>query len=222
MEVSYQGVERQIDISAAQLSEKASQRYTLLINKLESRLPCAISHRLERLPGLAIALQQAGFTTLTLQATCLSRGVFGHLTDILSEPEQLRFITQLPVTIQPENSREHTTRDSQVENSIAGNTAVPTHVLYKGHAIAIGENSKLSIANFPHSIQQQLQHFPTGAISFEKRNQSLILTSKGSSAPMVLNDQLVTQPLPLKPGDVIVVESQEFTFIRVEDGTQAL
>lgn len=200
VDVGHQGTPRRASVSAKALTEKAHQRYRQLDRSLDAGAPCLLSHRAAALPGLADYLVDSGHRVTQLAPTDAIAGIHRHLGLIRSTPDALRFVTRLPCAAASEATSAGLAR------------AAPSHVVFDGVAVAIGDGRSLDAATFGVAA---------GAEDFEI---TLVTTAEGLHAEarrgtlLRLNGEPLEGPRALRRGDELTVGEHRLLLIRVDDG----
>jgi hypothetical protein len=203
IEIEHQGSLRRAAVSTKALVEKAQQRYRLLDRVLEQGVSCILSHRAANLPGLADFLRANGHPVTPLDPGDAVAGISAHLELIRSGVDALRFVTRLPCATGAD------------ERASTGTPAAPTHVVFEGVGIAIGDGMTLTRSTF--TDRDLGPDFPDGRIQLLNGGEGLVVRAP-PGVDLKLNDDALDEPRALRRGDVLRVDGQALLLIRVDDG----
>ena len=96
-----------------------------------------------------------------------------------------------------------------------GTPAAPTHVVFEGVGIAIGDGMTLTRSTF--ADRDLGPDFPDGRIQLLNGGEGLLVRAP-SGVDLKLNDDALDEPRALRRGDVLRVDGQALLLIRVDDG----
>jgi hypothetical protein len=203
IEVEHQGSLRRAGVSAKALTEKAQQRYRLLDRVLDQGVSCLLSHRAANLPGLSEYLLANGHAVTRLDPGDLIAGIRRHLELIRSGADALRFVTRLPCVTQAAEPAGGVPR------------AAPTHVVFDGVGIAIGDGLTLTQQTF--ADRELGPDFPDGQIQLLNTAHGLVAQAR-SGVALRLNDDpnALEEGRALRRGDVLRIGEHALLLIRVD------
>ena len=203
IEIEHQGSLRRAVVSSKALIEKAQQRYRLLDRVLEQGVSCILSHRAANLPGLSDHLLANGHPVTRLEPGDAIAGIQRHLGLIRSGADALRFVTRLPCAAGTDERASGLPR------------AAPTHVVFDGVGIAIGNGLTLTRSTF--ADRDLGPDFPDRQIQLMNTAEGL-LARTGPGIDLRLNNEALEEPRALRRGDVLHVGEHALLLIRVDDG----
>jgi hypothetical protein len=204
IEIEHQGSLRRAGVATKALVEKAQQRYRLLDRVIEQGVACILSHRAANVPGLSEYLRANGHPVTRLDPGDANAGIRRHLDLIRSGADALRFVTRLPCA-------------SGADEPASGlPRAAPTHVVFDGVGIAIGDRLTLTGSTF--GDRDLGLDFPDGQIQLLNTAEGLVARAR-PGINLQLNDAALEEPRALRRGDVLRVGEHALLLIRVDDGT---
>ncbi|TDJ24554.1 MAG: hypothetical protein E2O58_05630 [Gammaproteobacteria bacterium] len=206
IEIEHQGSVRRTGVSAKALVEKARLRYRLLDRVLDEGTSCILSHRAAKLPGLSEYLLASGHAVTQLEPNDVIAGIRRHLDLIRSGADALRFVTRLPCATGTDAPASSLPR------------AAPTHVVFDGVGIAIGDGLTLTAQTF--ADRELGPEFPDGQIQLLNTTEGLVVRAR-SGTDLRLNDDppdALEERRALRRGDVLRIGEHALLLIRVDDG----
>ena len=195
IEVRYNDISRQVDVSRRTFADKSEQRYALLARTVGAPTVLAITERARRLPGFVAFLQAAGHDILPLPGNAVAEAAAVHAEHIVpNEPgEGARLITALPL---------------QEVDTRAAAPPSPTHLLCAGIGLPLGE-------------QTQAREHPacsSGAPMFHiRRDERGTVVVPAENASVRLNDSHIDFEHPVAAGDTLVCGNVAFQLVAVLD-----
>ena len=203
IEIDHQGSLRRAGVSAKALVEKAQQRYRLLDPVLDQGTSCILSHRAANLPGLSEYLLANGHAVSRLDPGDLIAGIQRHLELIRSGADALRFVTRLPCVTQATGPARGVPR------------AAPTHVVFDGVGIAIGDG--LTLTRHTFTDRELGPDFPNGQVQLLNTADGLLARAESGIA-LRLNDDpnALQERCALRRGDVLRIGEHALLLIRVD------
>jgi hypothetical protein len=192
-----------VSLSTEQLLGACASLYPQLVQaiKAEARgnpIHLLVSHRFQGFPGLLDALALLGqVTTEQLGADAVRQGTQQHLAQIRGTAGQVSYITSLPMA------------GASTSRAVApAATRLASHVLLGSHATQISPVLKLAGIRAGQLLVATEQPRCT---LYNRANQTFI--EAASDAGVTLNNQPVTAPVAVVPGDTVLFDDQSLTLI---------
>ncbi len=205
IEIVHGDVTRRVSVSRHALAEKSRQRYDLLARSIGDPTTLAISHRVQRLPGLASFLQELGHDLRPLSTTAVATGIAEHAArfepptgEARGRKAGARLVTALPA------------RREGASGAIRRRP--PTHLLCGTLAVSLGDDT--SAREHPGCMG--------GSPGFRiLRREGGFAVAPSPGAAVSLNGSPIDFEHPAESGDAIVSGGNQFNLITVVDPTGA-
>ncbi len=196
VEVAHNGDTRTVEVPFSALAVKSAQRYELLGQRIGPPATLAMTHRAQRLPGLADFLSSLGHAQVRLDADAVRAGVQA-CADALEGGDGISFVSALPA------------RHNGPPGSATPEQAVGTHLLCGVTAAALRDAFEAT----DHPEAGDL-----GAAFRVIRRDGTHYVVRTGEALVRLDGEPVVQEAPAALGASIECAGREFRIVRVHDG----
>lgn len=197
VEVAHNGDTRTVEVPRSALAAKSAQRYELLGQRIGPPTTLAMTHRAQRLPGLADFLSNLGHTQVGLDADAVRVGVQA-CADVLEGGDGISFVSALPAR--------H--NGPPCPATAATEQAAGTHLLCGVTAAALRDAFEAT----DHPEAGDL-----GAAFRVVRRDGAHYVMRTGTALVLVDGEPVAQEAPATLGALIECEGRAFRIVRVHD-----
>ena len=218
-ELEIEGTVHAVSIANDSLLASCAQVYPQIVQAIRTQSggdkPCSllVSHQLKGLPGLTESLQLIkNIDVQYLAETKMIGSATLHEAEIIGDSGAVNHVLQLSGSaISAETTGSQVTGQASASNQTQGQSTQPTHLLWRHQASAIGQSFKLdaNIENGPVASEHPI------ATLYLRGGQMLLALAPGSRKTLLLNGEPVGESAVLNIGDVLTLDEEALTLIRV-------